>query len=101
MSIAGTYDCVTNSPMGEQKSVFTIEPNADGKTFSGKNVGPMGEVELKDAEFEGNTISCKMDITTPMPMTLSCTAVIEDGKLDGTVNAGAFGDMRFTGTRRS
>ncbi|MEO1476413.1 MAG: hypothetical protein AAFS13_08515 [Pseudomonadota bacterium] len=75
MSIAGTYDSVTNSPMGE--------------------------VELKDAKFEGNTISCKMDITTPMPMTLSCTAVIEDGKLDGTVNAGAFGDMRFTGTRRS
>lgn len=28
MSVAGSYDCVTKSPMGDQKSVLTV--NVDG-----------------------------------------------------------------------
>ncbi len=42
MSVAGTYDCVTKSPMGDQKSTFTVVPGDDGKTFTGTNQGSMG-----------------------------------------------------------
>ena len=27
MSVAGSYDCVTKTPMGDQKSVFTVVDN--------------------------------------------------------------------------
>ena len=40
MSVAGTYECVTKTPMGDQKSDLTI--NVDGDTFTGTNAGAQG-----------------------------------------------------------
>ena len=44
MSVAGTYECVTKTPMGDQKSDVTIV--VDGDTFTGTNIGAMGSMEL-------------------------------------------------------
>jgi hypothetical protein len=41
-----------------------------------------------------------MEMTIPMPMTLSCEAIVTDGKISGTIDAGAFGTMTMAGTRR-
>jgi hypothetical protein len=35
-----------------------------------------------------------------MPLTLNATATIDGDSLTGTINAGAFGDMPMTGTRK-
>jgi hypothetical protein len=35
-----------------------------------------------------------------MPMTLECEAIVEGDTLTGTIQAGAFGAMAMTGTRR-
>lgn len=98
MSVGGTYDCVTKSPMGDQKSTFTVVDNGDG-TFSGKNAGTLGSMDVKDGKIDGNTLTWKMDMTVPMPMTLEGTATVEGDQLTGSVNAGAFGAMAMTGTR--
>ena len=37
MSVAGTYDTVVKSPMGDQKGTFTIVPGDDGNTFTGSS----------------------------------------------------------------
>ena len=100
MSVAGTYDCVTKSPMGDQNSTFTVVPGPDGDTFTGSNQGQMGSLDVKDGKIDGNTLTWKMDMTVPMPMTLDCTATVEGDQLTGTVNAGAFGDMAMTGERQ-
>ena len=100
MSVAGTYDCVTKSPMGDQKSTFTVVPGDDGKTFSGTNAGAMGSMEVEDGKIDGNTLTWKMNMTVPMPMTLDCEATVEGDQLTGNVNAGAFGSMAMTGERK-
>ena len=97
MSIAGTYECVTKTPMGDQKSEFTIEVSGD--TFTGKNVGAMGSMDLENGKVDGNKLTWSMKMTVPMPMTLTCTATIDGDTLTGKVNAGAFGDMPLTGER--
>ncbi|MEP3226654.1 MAG: hypothetical protein ABJO01_11815 [Parasphingorhabdus sp.] len=98
MSIDGSYDCVTKSPMGDQASVVTIV--TDGDTFTGKNEGAMGSMELEDGKIDGNTLTWVMNMTVPMPMKLEGTATIEGDTLTGSVNAGAFGEMAMTGTRK-
>ena len=93
MSVSGTYDCVTKTPMGDQKSKFTV--NAEGDTFTGQQAGAMGSMDVID----GNKLTWKMNMTVPMPMTLTGEATVEGDTITGTVDAGAFGKMPMTGTR--
>ena len=98
MSVAGTYDTVVKSPMGDQKSTFTVVP--DGDSFTGSMAGGMGSMDVKDGKINGNELTWAMDMTVPMPMTLNCKATVDGDQLTGTVNAGAFGDMALTGERQ-
>ena len=99
MSVAGTYDCITKTPMGDQKGVFTVVPG-DGNSFTGSIAGDMGTMEVKDGTIDGNTLTWKMDMTVPMPMELEGEASVDGGQLTGSVKAGAFGSMQLTGQRR-
>lgn len=101
MPVAGTYDCVTKTPMGDQKSTFTVVPGDDGSTFTGTNAGAMGSMTVESGTIDGDTLAWKMNMTVPMPMTLDCTATVDGDQLTGTVNAGAFGSMPMTGQRAS
>lgn len=98
-TVDGAYECVTKSPMGDQKSVFTVK--TDGDTFTGSNAGPMGTLEVLDGKVSGNTLTWKMDMKVPMPMTLEGTATIDGDTLTGSINAGAFGAMPMNGTRQA
>ncbi|WP_394730881.1 hypothetical protein [Altererythrobacter sp. GH1-8] len=98
MSVAGTYNTTVKSPMGDQSGTFTVEDNGDG-TFSGSMAGGMGSMDVVDGTVDGNTLSWKMNMVVPMPMTLECEAVIDGASLTGSVNAGAFGAMPLSGTR--
>ncbi|NNC52067.1 MAG: hypothetical protein HKO08_03385 [Erythrobacter sp.] len=100
MSVAGTYDTVVKSPMGDQKGTFTVVPGDDGNTFTGSMAGGMGSMDVKDGKIDGNELIWAMDMTVPMPMTLNCKATVDGDQLTGTVNAGAFGDMALTGERQ-
>jgi hypothetical protein len=53
------------------------------------------------AASSGNTLSWKMDMTVPMPMTLDCTATVDGDSITGEVKAGAFGSMPVSGTRKA
>jgi hypothetical protein len=97
MSVAGTYDCVAKTPMGDQKSTFTV--NVDGDSFTGSNSGPMGSLDCEDGKVDGNTLTWKMQMKVPMPMTLTCTATIDGDTLTGSIDSGAFGAFPMTGVR--
>ncbi len=100
MSVAGTYDCVTKSPMGDQKGTFTVVPGDDGNTFTGSMAGGMGSMDVEDGKIDGDKLTWKMNMTVPMPMTLDCEATVDGDQLTGNVNAGAFGAMPLTGQRQ-
>ncbi len=96
-TLDGNYDCITKSPMGDQKSVFTVV--TDGDTFTGKNQGAMGALDVENGKVDGDTLTWTMNMKVPMPMTLTCTAKIDGDVLTGTINAGPFGAMAMNGTR--
>lgn len=97
MSVSGTYDCVTKTPMGDQTSKFTV--NADGDTFTGTNAGQMGSMDVEDGKVDGNKLTWKMKMTVPMPMTLEGEATVDGDTLTGGVKAGAFGTFPMSGKR--
>ena len=97
MSVAGSYDCVTKTPMGDQKGVLTV--NVDGNSWTGTNAGAQGTLDCYEGTIDGNTITWKMDMKVPMPMLLEGSATIDGDAITGSVKAGMFGSMALTGTR--
>lgn len=96
-NVDGTWNTVTKSPMGDQQATLTV--NSSGESFTGTFSGAMGTTEIKDGKVDGDTLHFSLDITVPMPMTLTCEATAEGDNLNGTVTAGAFGSFPIIGTR--
>jgi hypothetical protein len=99
MSVAGTYDCVTNTPLGRQKGLLTVTPEGDDR-FTGHISGDLGSMDITDGRIDGQTLRWSMKMTVPMPMDLDCTATVEGDVISGQIKAGMFGAMELTGTRQ-
>lgn len=97
MSVAGTYNVTTKTPMGDQSGSFVV--NVNGDTFTGGVSNPMGNMEVQDGKVSGNTLTWKMDMKVPMPMSLTCTATVDGDSITGEIDTGAFGKMAMSGTR--
>ena len=95
MSADGTWNTTMNTPMGAQNGTLSTE----GGTLTGTLSGPQGEIELTDGTVDGDTLTWKADITSPMAMTLEFTATVDGDSMSGNVKLGAFGDATFSGTR--
>jgi hypothetical protein len=98
MSVAGSYDVSVKSPMGDQNGTLTVV--VDGDIFTGTLSGGLGTMDLEDGKVAGNTITWKMEMKVPMPMSLECSATVDGDAMTGEVKAGVFGSMPLTGTRK-
>ena len=96
-AVDGTWNTVVKSPLGDNASTMIVK--SDGNTWTGTNSGAMGSVEITDGTVEGNTLKWTMQMTVPMPMTLTCDATVDGDSITGNVGAGAFGSFPLTGTR--
>lgn len=96
-NVDGNWNTVTKSPMGDQQATLSVQSNGD--TFTGTFSGGLGTTDIKDGKVNGDTLSFTLDITVPMPMSLTVEATAEGDTLNGTVTAGAFGSFPITGTR--
>jgi hypothetical protein len=99
MSANGTWNTTINTPMGAQNG--TLELNVDGSDLSGKMSSPQGEMAIENGAIDGDSLSWKAAITSPMPMTLEFSATVDGDAITGTVKLGAFGEAEFSGTRAS
>ncbi len=96
-AIAGTWDCVSSTPMGEQKSVMALR--CDGAAVTGTVTTDLETVEITEGQFDGRTFTWKMKITEPFKMSMSGEVVVDGDAFAGGV--GAFlGKSDMRGTRR-
>lgn len=96
-NVDGSWNTVTKSPLGDQQAVLTVASSGD--SFTGSFVGGMGSSDIKDGKVDGDTLRWSLDISVPMPMTLTVEATIDGDTLNGNVTAGGFGSFPITGTR--
>ena len=97
MSADGTWSTTMNTPIGAKNG--TMELKTDGASMSGTLTSPQGTIELEDGTVDGDALTWKADITTPMAMTLEFSATVDGDSMSGDVKLGAFGNATFTGTR--
>ncbi len=96
MSIDGDWKVTVQTPMGAQEQTFSV--TTDGDTVSGTVKSAMGEMEIKDGKIDGNSLTWKMDMTVPMPMTLDVEATVDGNKISGTAKS-SFGPAPFEGEK--
>lgn len=96
---SGKWDIVTNTPMGQQKGVLSLEIN--GAELTGTLSGEQGSIELADGKADGDNLSWSAQIQQPMPMKLDFSATVEGDSISGNVKLGMFGSADFSGTRSS
>lgn len=97
MSADGTWDITMNTPMGAQNA--KLELSSDGSVLTGRMTSPQGDADVQEGTVDGNSLSWKADITTPISMTLEFSATLDGDSISGSVKLGAFGTASFSGSR--
>lgn len=98
-NVDGVWNTVANTPMGPQSATVTLA--TDGDTLTGNMSGSQGTIDIEDGAVDGDSLSWKANITSPMAMTLEFSATVKGDEISGNVRLGAFGSASFSGTRAS
>lgn len=97
MSFTGNWNIVIDSPMGKQESSLTLAEA--GNKLTGRQRSSFGEGDILNGAVDGNKASWTIDMTSPFKITLTFSATVNGDSISGVVNAGAFGDSPFQGSR--
>jgi hypothetical protein len=97
MSVDGTWNITVQTPMGAQSS--TVELVADGANLTGTQSGNGESGPIYDGQIDGEVATWKVDITRPLPLTVTFTATVDGESISGTARAGAFPPSPFSGSR--
>ena len=96
MSADGNWKVTIDTPMGARTMDVAIATSGD--TFAGKVNSEMGIQEVT-GKIDGDTLTWRTDITSPMPLTLDFTATVDGDKMTGKCRLGVFGSASLTGER--
>lgn len=97
MSFDGTYNVTINTPMGSQQGTLVL--NQSGGDLNGTMEAQGDTAEIMNGKVDGDTATWDVNITKPMPMTLSFEAKTAGEGLGGSVKLGAFGQSTFEATK--
>ena len=96
-AIDGEWDCTAKTPMGDQHMALRVA--GDGGGFTGTVTGDLGTIDIAGTAT-GDSLAWQMEIRSPFPLTLDCSATVTGDSLEGSVAAGMFGSFPLTGTRK-
>ena len=97
MSFDGTYNVSINTPMGKQEGKLTLAQ--DGTELTGEMEQGGDKSPIKNGKVDGDKASWDVDVTKPMPLTLSFEGSETAGGMSGNVKLGAFGNSSFEATK--
>lgn len=96
--ITGIWDCVSSTPMGEQKSV--MELHCVGGVVTGTAKTDLETITITDGQFDGRTFTWKMKLTEPFRMSMSGEVTVDGDRFAGAVG-GLLGQSEMQGIRRN
>jgi len=96
MTATGSWKITLSTPMGPQDmtGIFT----ANGSALTGSIESPLGS-EAISGTVDGDTLKWDMNVTKPMPLTLSFDITVDGDTLAGTCKLGMFGNGGVSGVR--
>lgn len=97
MSIDGKWNITVSTPMGAQES--TLDLKSDGGKLTGSSEANGEQVDIYEGTVDGDSATWKIDITKPLPMTLTFSAEVDGDNISGQADPGMFPASPFTGAR--
>ena len=98
MSVEGTWDLSTSTPIGRIKAV--VELHREEGALTGTAHGAGEEVPLDSLTLDGNRLTWKQAVTKPVRLNLAFTVNVDGDTLTGTAKAGRLPASKVTGLRR-
>lgn len=96
---AGVWDVTIATPMGTINAVFDIADQ--NGSISGIARTDQDSAVFYDVVANGNSLTWKQDVTSPMKLTLKMAVTVEGDTMTGTSKAGIFPASKLQGTRSS
>lgn len=98
MAFDGTYNVSINTPMGKQEGKLTLAQ--DGTDLTGTMEQGGDSSPIKNGRVDGEKAMWDVDVTKPMPLTLSFEGTEGGPGMSGNVKLGAFGNSTFEATKQ-
>ena len=96
MAVDGKWNIVMKTPMGDRNAELTLKQ--DGDALSGEMTSEGQATAITNGAVEGDRLKWDVDVTTPMPLTLSFDCALEGADINGNVKLGMFGSSTMSGT---
>jgi hypothetical protein len=76
MRADGNWNILISTPMGERHATLSVK--AEGTVLKGSQAAENNSAEIFDGSVNGDSISWKISITNPMPMTLEFSGTVQE-----------------------
>jgi hypothetical protein len=97
MAVDGNWNITMSTPMGERPTTLSLK--SSGGTLTGTQAAEGSSFEIFDGRANGDDLSWKVSITSPMPLTLEFTGKVSGDSMSGEMGIGPMGSFPFTGTK--
>ncbi len=97
-NVTGIWDCVSSTPMGEQKSVMAL--HCLGGVVTGTAKTDLETITITEGQFDGRTFTWKMKLTKPFRMSMSAEVTVDGDRFAGAVGS-LLGQTEMQGIRRN
>jgi hypothetical protein len=94
MSIAGRWEVAIHTPLGDQLLSVDFADDHTGVARYGDISAPLTDVTLS-----GDTMTCSIVVSEPVPVTFRCSATVDGDTMSGTARAGFLGSFAMAGRR--
>lgn len=97
MSYTGTWNLTMQTPMGNRE--VSVELNQDGDALTGTASADGNSNEIGNGRIEGGKAMFDVEVTSPMPLTLSFDLEADGESISGNCKLGMFGNAPVTGQK--
>ncbi|AWZ08815.1 MULTISPECIES: hypothetical protein [unclassified Streptomyces] len=99
MSVEGIWDLSVSTPVGRIAAVVELLREAGALTGTAHGAGE--HVPLGDVALDGDRLTWKQAVTTPLSLNLAFAVTVDGDTLTGTSKAGRLPASKVSGRRRT
>jgi len=97
MAADGNWNLTMTTPMGDRNATLSLK--SSGSTLTGTQGADGDSADIFDGTVNGDDVTWKVSITSPMPLTLEFTGKVTGDSISGEMGIGPLGSFPFTGAR--
>lgn len=97
MSVTGTWNVVTDTPIGKQTTLVELSETGDGLRGVARDQWHADPLELREVRLDGDRLRWAMTMTKPLRLELTFDVAVEGDRLSGRAKAGRLLSSKVTG----